>query len=322
MRKPRRADSTPREREDLSCLPCEMQVPSLRWDREGVWCPWHGRWPQDTNQKSISKGMGLWLSPLKAEDPRGTLIWENGLYGQRRWRCGQNSTETHFDQHSSPCRPSQESLVSNGKHNLRRRRRRTQSLGTLSNNLPQTRFVATGWLSCCTSPSLQAHRETAQQGIARHSEKVENKTIEAHTRILSSFKQCCTKNIVYAKPAFEMGLLCSPAGAQRTEFYTTWKMPFAVPGLCTGTTLGFKKESDLTVADSPKWKRPVCQGLFSIAVVPTVYSDITGMDTVWGRPWTFQLLFNPLLHATHSSEKNCTLCSSWPHCFELKLCQP
>lgn len=31
------------------------------------------------------------------------------------------------------------------------------------------------------------------------------------------------KSIIYAKPAFKRGLVCSSAGAQRTEFYTTWR---------------------------------------------------------------------------------------------------
>lgn len=31
------------------------------------------------------------------------------------------------------------------------------------------------------------------------------------------------KNIIYAKPAFKVGLVCSTLGAQRTPSYTTWK---------------------------------------------------------------------------------------------------
>lgn len=136
---------------------------------------------------------------------------------------GRTALRQHFDQHRFPYRPSQNSLVSNGKQ--------PEEKDTEPGN-PEEQFAIDNFcgLSLAESLSLLLSNQRGKAALlcsTRCSEKGENMTTETHTRTSFSFKQCCTKSIIYAQPAFKMGLLCSPAGAQGAEFYTTWKMPFA-----------------------------------------------------------------------------------------------
>lgn len=103
--------------------------------------------------------------------------------------------QKHFDPHSSPYRPFQNSLLSHKKHNLQKR---TQ-FGNLEQHFAIDYFCSHSLIEeyLCTSTSPQQDRESSpsllNKVIARCSDKIRNIRIEVHIRTLYRFKQWCTR---------------------------------------------------------------------------------------------------------------------------------